>query len=86
MDPIATHHRTVSGGEIHKGNFDVTFVSWLITNVGRFFSDLRFSSIIKLAYGFFPQLRGVQDADSLPYYLYIYAFDFVFKCFKLNIL
>jgi hypothetical protein len=75
MDPIVMHHRTVSGGESHKDNFDlslITFVSWLITNVGRFFSDLRFSSIMELAYGFFPQLRGVQDADSLPYYLYIY--------------
>jgi hypothetical protein len=61
MDPIVMHHRTVSGGESHKDNFDVsliTFVSWLITNGGRFFSDLRFSSAMELAYGFPPTAEG----------------------------
>ncbi len=61
MDPIVRHQRTLSGGESNKDNFDVsliTFVSWLITNVGRFFSDLRFSSIMELAYGFLPTAEG----------------------------
>jgi hypothetical protein len=55
------HHRTVSGGESHKDNFDVsliTFVRRLITNVGRFFSDLRFSSIMEQAFGFLPTAEG----------------------------
>jgi hypothetical protein len=67
------HHRTVSGGESHEGIFDVSqiiFVSWLITM------------------DFFPQLRGYRmqiDCLSAFIYIEIYPFDFVLKCFKLNI-